>query len=476
MDKDISSITIHSTKKCTYCATPSPLIQFTLILENSLLKIIQSKVGSIFYLPFPDDEVCCLRNVLNEIRSLSFTDYLTFLEYLRQILNKMCGGGGDGDRNNNNKKLSFPYLRKSANLIFETIKIIIERELKNSNLLDVKIPNDVDKSSDVNFRKELIPFPPSNGIITTREQREKYCSNLKVVPVEHKLPDIVQPVAAKIEVQQKQDGNGAKIHISQIPPPNGIPSDILQSVELSDDESKRLAKILSKIPQGESQSYRDYVILDMPSVLSIMDQQNILIRKLVEQNAIIKKSLSKIFDSTKIRVNKQQQQQQHISQTEEEPSPPSLNKDIEIQTEKVIQQQEQEQNEEIESERKIQPPLQQQNEEMEIETEPIIQEKTQSQTLNEEIKYQQSLDPLSSLCQVIETQTKTQQQPAFNHIQNYDDVEIENIPQQPLPASNEEYLKMEEIGEIKHESFSTQSFSSNKSNDNVEKENIKETN
>lgn len=288
MDRDVSSITIHSTKKCTYCSTPSPLIQLTLILESSLLKVIQSKVGNIFYLPFPDDNVCCLRNVLNEIRCLSFTDYLTFFEYLRQTLNKMCGGGDNNNNNKDNKKISFPYLRKSANLIFETIKIIIERELKNNNLLDIKIPNDVDKSSDINFRKELIPFPPSKGVITSREQREKYCSNLKVVPVEHKLPDIVQPVGSKIEVHQKQDGNGAKIHISQIPPPNGIPPDILKSVELNDDENKRLANILTKIPQGECQSYKDYVTLDLPSVLSIMDQQNILIRKLVEQNSIIK--------------------------------------------------------------------------------------------------------------------------------------------------------------------------------------------
>lgn len=50
-------------------------------------------MGNIFYLPFPEENnksdnnsVCCLRNVLKEIRSLSFNNYVTFLEYLRQTV------------------------------------------------------------------------------------------------------------------------------------------------------------------------------------------------------------------------------------------------------------------------------------------------------------------------------------------------------------------------------------------------------
>lgn len=114
------------------------------------------------------------------------------------------------------------------------------------------------------------------------------------------------------------------------------------------------------------------------------------------------------------------------------------------------------------------PQQQQQNEEMEVETK--IQEDSQPQTL-----LPQQVEEKSQDLEVIriEQPEHSNTSPHLNIIQSN---EKENIPEQPLPSSNEEFLKMEEIGEIKHESISTQSFSSEKSNDNVEKENIKQTN
>lgn len=73
-----------------------------------------------------------------------------------------------------------------------------------------------------------------------------------------------QPVTSKTYVISKSEG--AKVQTVQVPQPS-VPTEYLRSKAITDEEEKKISKILSQIPDGESQSYKDYISLDIPCII-----------------------------------------------------------------------------------------------------------------------------------------------------------------------------------------------------------------
>lgn len=74
----------------------------------------------------------------------------------------------------------YPHIRKTANIVFDTLKSMIDKELENENMVDFTITEKDDKKDDITFRKELEKFPDENVPLADRKYWEKYASGLKV--------------------------------------------------------------------------------------------------------------------------------------------------------------------------------------------------------------------------------------------------------------------------------------------------------
>lgn len=74
----------------------------------------------------------------------------------------------------------YPYIRKTANIVFDTLKSMIDKELENENMVDFTITEKDDKKDDISFRKELEKFPDKDVRLADRKYWDKYASGLKV--------------------------------------------------------------------------------------------------------------------------------------------------------------------------------------------------------------------------------------------------------------------------------------------------------